>query len=186
MATEIKVWDPLVRIFHWSLVTAFVVAFLSEDERMGLHSAAGYTVLALVALRILWGFVGSRHARFTDFVYPPRTVIGYLKSMAGGHPPRYLGHNPAGGAMIVALLGALLGTTLTGLAAYGAEGEGPLGAWCWSAGSEAEEIFEEIHEFFANLTLGLVAAHLAGVAMGSLLHGENLVRAMITGRKRTE
>ena len=183
----VKVWDPLVRVFHWTLVLAFFIAYLTEDEWLDLHTLAGYTVLALVAFRLLWGLVGSRHARFADFVRRPREVLGYLKQVLTLHPRRYLGHNPAGGLMVVLLLASLLATTGFGLAVYGAEeGAGPLAAWFAGAGEGTEHLVEELHEFCANFTLFLVAVHVAGVLVESLLHGENLVRAMVTGRKPAE
>lgn len=180
---QVKVWDPLVRLFHWTLVGAFTLAYLSEDDFQNLHVYAGYTVGGLIVFRLLWGFVGTRHARFGDFVRSPSEIAAYLKSLLGGSPRHYLGHNPAGGAMVIALLVSLLFTVATGLMAYGAEGHGPLAPWVWTWGVGGEEAFEEAHEFFANLTVLLVVVHVAGVLVSSLLHGENLVRAMITGRK---
>jgi cytochrome b len=195
---EIKVWDPLVRIFHWTLVVFFFVALASGDEWESLHVFAGYVVTGLIAFRLLWGFIGTRHARFSDFVFSPATVLAYLKDLLALRARRYLGHNPAGGWMVVALLVSLALTTLTGMAAYGTfgtvkmavnlipnayadddedEGEG---------GEGGEGLFEEIHEFFAWFTLTLVAIHIGGVLVSSLLHRENLVRAMITGRKKGE
>jgi len=180
---DIKVWDPMVRIFHWGLVAMFIIAYATEDELMTVHAYAGYTIIGLLAFRLVWGFIGTPHARFSDFVRPPREAIAYVKDMAALRARRYLGHNPAGGLMILALLLSLLLTTLTGLAAYGVEGSGPLAAGLSGAGEFAEEAFEEIHEFFANFTLLLVGIHVAGVILGGILHGENLVRAMFTGRK---
>ncbi len=183
-ASTIKVWDPLVRIFHWSLVAGFFVAYLTEDDFMSLHVWAGYLVGALVAVRIVWGFVGPRYARFSDFVRSPGEVIAYLKAELAGHARRYLGHNPAGGAMVVALLLSLALTVITGLVTYGgAECAGPLAGSLCSSGNEVAELGEEVHEFFANLTLLLVVLHVAGVVFSSRLHGENLVHAMLTGRK---
>ena len=115
--TEINVWDPLVRLFHWMLVIAFGVAWLTEDEWMTLHSYAGYLIVALLLFRLFWGVIGPRHARFSDFVKSPSAVIGYLKDLTKLRAKRYIGHNPAGGAMIVALLICLVMTTLTGLLA---------------------------------------------------------------------
>jgi cytochrome b len=206
---SVKVWDPLVRLFHWSLVAAFAIAWLAGDEESRLHELAGYAVIGLVLVRIVWGFVGTRYARFSDFVYRPAAVMGYAREMLGGKPRHYLGHNPLGGVMILALLASLLATGVTGLALQGAEeGTGPfatLPAVSTPAapslisnavadddrdegeGEEnegSEELWEELHEFFANLTLLLVALHIGGVIVGSLLHRENLVRAMFTGRKR--
>ena len=177
---ETKVWDPLVRLFHWSLVVCFCLAFLTEDELQTLHVYAGYLIMGLLALRLIWGFVGTRHARFSDFIRPPSEVVSYLKDMGHNRAPRHLGHNPAGGAMIVALLISLLLTTLTGVGVYGVEGAGPTTGWFTGPG----EALEEIHEFLANFTLLLVVVHVTGVILGSLMHRENLVRAMISGRKR--
>lgn len=180
---QVKVWDPLVRIFHWTLVGAFTLAYLSGEDFQNLHVYAGYTIGGLIVFRLLWGFVGTTHARFHSFVRSPSEIKAYLKSLLSGSPHHYLGHNPAGGAMVIALLISLLFTVLTGLSAYGAEGSGPLAPWVWTAGVGGEEAFEEAHEFFANLTVALVVVHVAGVLVSSVLHGENLVRAMITGRK---
>lgn len=182
---EVKVWDPLVRVFHWSLVTAFIVAFITEDHFLGLHVQAGYTIIGLVLFRLLWGLIGTRHARFSDFVHGPQTVMAYLKSLLTRHPAHYVGHNPAGGWMVLALLVALLLTTLTGLLAYGI-GEtaaGPFAALTGNPGGFWSEAMEDVHEFLAHFTLLLVFVHVAGVAVSSLLHRENLVRAMLTGRK---
>jgi cytochrome b len=182
----IKVWDPLVRIFHWSLAIAFTLAYASGDEWMDLHVLAGYAAGGLIAFRLLWGVIGTRHARFSDFVRRPATIIAYLKQVVSLKAPRHLGHNPAGGAMIVLLLASLAGTVLGGMALYAvADNAGPL-AGLVPAGEYWEDIFEGLHELFANLTLVLVIGHLAGVLVSSLMHKENLVRAMITGRKPRE
>jgi len=168
----VRVWDPLVRLFHWSLVASFTIAWLSEDAK-ALHQGAGYVVLALVAVRMIWGFVGSRHARFRDFVPRPQGLLAYLRGLRGGHPRRYLGHNPAGGAMIVLMLAMLI---LTG-------GSG----WLMTTDAFWGIVWlKELHETAANLTVVLVFAHVAGVVFSSLAHRENLVLAMITGRKRAE
>lgn len=166
-----RVWDPLVRVFHWSLVAAFVTAWATGDELQDVHEIAGYAILGLVAARVVWGFVGSTHARFADFVYRPSTVVGYLVDTARLRAKRYLGHNPAGGAMVIALLLVLAAICGTGVmmttdAFWGVE-------WV-----------EEAHELAVNLAIVLVGLHLVGVLAASLEHGENLVRAMVTGRKR--
>jgi cytochrome b len=200
---EIKVWDPLVRVFHWSLVAVFTIAYLSGDEWQPLHVWAGYAVAALLAIRLVWGIIGTEHARFVDFLYSPAKVIGYLKDLAALRARRYTGHSPAGGAMAVALLLSLGATSLTGMQLYAVEEDkGPFaGARLESIspiatayaddddGHEHEghgEFWEETHEFFANFTVLLVILHLGGVALASFVHGENLPRAMITGRKRRE
>ena len=118
---EIKVWDPLVRLVHWSLVAAFAVVYLTGEEESILHIWSGYAVGVLVALRVLWGFVGTRYARFADFVYRPATVFAYAKDFLRAAPRRYIGPNPLGGAMVIALLLSLAGATLSGLWLYGAE-----------------------------------------------------------------
>jgi len=206
---QVSVWDPLVRLFHWSLVASFVVAYLSGEEESLVHVYAGYFIIGLLAFRVVWGLVGTRYARFSDFLYSPQRTLSYLKGMLSGRPEHYTGHNPAGGWMIIALLVSLALTSYTGLKVYGLEGEGPLAAGMADislvanaradeeredheeherhGGHEAdeatEEFWEEVHEFFANFTVLLIFLHVAGVIVASRLHGENLVRAMITGRK---
>jgi cytochrome b len=181
----IKVWDPFVRLFHWLLVGAFIVSWMTEDEWMTLHANAGYLIAVLVLLRIVWGLIGTRYARFSDFVASPAKVLSYLKDIFHFRAKRTIGHNPAGGAMIVALLISLLVTVFTGMLAYGAEGLGPLAELFFSRAPYGSDLFEEVHEFFANMTLLLVVVHLAGVLFGTLHHQENLVRSMITGTKRS-
>ena len=182
--TEVTVWDPLVRLFHWSLVSAFFIAYFTEDDLLDLHVYAGYLIGGLLVFRLLWGFVGSRHARFSDFVKSPAEVIAYLKSIFTLHPKRYLGHNPAGGAMVIALLVSLVMVTVSGIALYGIEeSAGPLAASLSGAGEFWEDVVEEVHEFFANFTVLLVVLHVAGVLLAGLQHKENLVKSMIHGRK---
>jgi cytochrome b len=184
---QVKVWDPLVRVFHWTLVTAFFVAYFTEDDLLDLHVYAGYLIGGLLVFRLVWGFVGSRHARFTDFVKRPSTVWAYLKSLVGQHPRRYLGHNPAGGAMVIALLVSLLITTLSGVAIYGVgESAGPLAASLSGVSDFWADVLEETHEFFANFTLGLVFFHVLGVLLASLQHRENLVKSMVNGFKEKQ
>ena len=199
----IKIWDPLVRIFHWSLVVLFVVAYFTGDEENDLHIVSGYAVLGLVVFRIAWGFIGSQYARFNSFIYSPAKVVLYLKSLASGKPDHYLGHNPAGGYMVILLLVMLLITSLTGLKVYGLEGHGPLagnvdivliaaavadddehdGGGHEEGNEDAEEWWEEIHEAASNLTVLLILLHIAGVIVSGRLHKENLVKAMVTGKK---
>lgn len=211
----VKVWDPLVRLFHWTLVLSFVIAYLSGDEESDLHIVSGYVVAGLVVFRVLWGFIGTRHARFSDFIFSPATVSAYAKQLLGGKPPHYLGHNPFGGWMILTLLLALTATSITGLAAYGAENKGPIAGWVAVSThpskpdkilgndylqrvnneeneggedrgkkNEEDSVWEELHEFCSNLTVVLIVVHIGGVFLGSLLHRENLVRAMVTGKKK--
>lgn len=186
-AEQIKVWDPLVRIFHWSLVASFMGAYLSGDEWLEPHVFFGYAIAALLAFRLVWGLIGSRHARFSDFVYSPANIKAYLRDLSLSKAKRYLGHNPAGGAMVILLLVSLVLTVVSGLAAYGAEeGAGPMAGLLAGSSHWLEEAAEEGHEFFANFTLLLVFVHVGGVLVSSRLHKENLVRAMFTGKKAKE
>ncbi len=184
----VYVWDKFVRVFHWSLVIAFFTAyFLDEEEVLGIHVNAGYVVLALVVMRIIWGFIGTHYARFSDFVYSPARIAAFLRGILRGRPERFLGHNPAGGLMILLLLASLLATTITGVALYGADQHaGPLAAMFTGVSEHdpVEHALEEIHEFFANFTVFLVVIHILGVFVEGRLHGENLVKAMFTGYKR--
>jgi cytochrome b len=203
----VRVWDPLVRLGHWVLVAAFFVAYLTEDELLGIHVWAGYIAGAIVLLRIVWGFLGPRHARFSDFVRGPEKILAYLRDLLLFQAPRHLGHSPAGGAMVIALLLSVGATVGTGLLGYGAEHRGPFAPFFAAGGNPSlaliapavadeergrvrEErggkVFEDIHEFFANLTLVLILLHIAGVGLASIVHRENLVRAMITGDKRAD
>lgn len=168
-AGRVKVWDPLLRVLHWSLAASFAVAYATGEEILSLHELAGYAIIAIVGVRALWGLIGPEHARFDDFVPGPASLLAYLRDLLAGRGRRYLGHNPAGGAMIVAMLAALLATSATGVLTL--------------SGGEA---VEELHEAAANITLALVLLHVAGVIVASLLHGENLIGAMITGSKRRE
>lgn len=178
----VKIWDLPIRIFHWLLVGGFFVAYLTEDELLNVHVWAGYLVLFLIMFRLIWGFVGGQYARFSQFLCTPGQSFAYLKALIHGNAQRYLGHNPAGALMIVFLLIFLIGTALTGIAVYGADqGLGPLA----SIGPEHEELWEEIHEFFANSTLILVGIHLLGVIVESIIHKESLVKAMLTGYKKS-
>ena len=181
--SSVKVWDPLIRIFHWSLVFTFFLAFITEDDWMDLHIQAGYAVSILIAFRLIWGFIGTRQARFLSFVKPPSMVISYLKQMLSLRAPHYLGHNPLAAVMVIALLSCITLVVFTGIVMIAGEGQGPLvGIFpaSWSG-----EWMEEVHEFFANFSLLLVIAHVSGVLVSSLLEGENLVKAMINGRKKT-
>lgn len=182
---EVKVWDPVVRTFHWTLVAAFFTAYIiTEDSLLWLHSWAGYLILALIVVRILWGFIGPRYARFASFVTGPAQALRYLWEMATGQARRYLGHNPAGAAMIIALLVLLVLTTLSGIVLYAADqGAGPLAGWI-AKSKHLEKPLEGIHEVLANVTLALVIVHTIGVFLGSLIHRENLLAAMFHGYKR--
>ena len=176
------VWDSFVRIFHWILVVAFATAYVIEDPLI-VHVWAGYVVGGLIIARVVWGFIGSPHARFSDFAYTPSSSLRYLRDLASLQAKRYLGHSPGGSAMVFALLVFLVATVVTGLIVYGGDQQsGPL-AGMFS--KETSEAIEGVHNVLANLTLALVLAHIAAVLLASFAHRENLVRAMITGYKRS-
>lgn len=211
MSKEIRVWDPLVRLFHWSLVLTFSIAYLSGEEESNLHIYAGYVVLGLIVFRVAWGIVGSRYARFSDFVTSPATVIRYLKGLLARKPQHFLGHNPAGGWMVIAMLLCLVIVSVSGLKVYAIEeGLGPLAAATpaltlvspaqaddddddhrdheknekqHNEDEAAEDFWEELHEVSSNIMLLLIIVHIGGVIVAGRLHDEHLVKAMITGKK---
>jgi cytochrome b len=214
MTSQIRVWDPLVRIFHWSLVLAFCIAYLSGDEESSLHIYSGYIVLGLIVFRLLWGIVGTRYARFSSFVTSPGTVVQYLKSLLAGKPQHYTGHNPTGGWMVIAMLLCLAIVSVSGLKVYAIEeGLGPLAGEIpaltlvsparaddddddhrdqrknekrHGEDEAAEEFWEELHEISSNLMLLLIVLHIGGVIVANRLHDEHLVKAMITGKKTSK
>jgi cytochrome b len=168
--SSIRVWDPVVRLFHWSLVAGMAAEYLLEAGTR-LHERVGYVLLALIGVRVLWGLVGTRHARFADWLPTPGRVRRYLAALAAGRPSHTIGHNPVGAIMILALLGMVTLTAATG----------------WLSTTDAYwgvEWVEDLHEVSAWATLALIPIHVGGVMLASLLHKENLVLAMITGRKR--
>ena len=175
------IWDPLLRIFHWSLTFFFLLAYLLEGDWLSLHSHAGYTVLLLVLFRVVWGVIGVTYARFSNFSTSPREIVVFLRQLMGGQAGSYVGHNPAGAAMIFALLVSLSITAFTGICLFAVEGSGPLANTLVSF--LPGQLLENVHEFFADFTLVLVAVHIIGVFLTSFVYKENLTRAMITGVK---
>lgn len=182
-SVQISVWDPLVRFFHWSLIIAFAVSWFTQEEHYNVHLQAGYTVLGLISVRIIWGLFGSKYARFSDFIYSPSTTTSYIKSMIHGHPKRYIGHNPAAGIMIIILIITLLTVTISGIALDGAEN--------WSGPMAEMQLFQHrdlimsIHTLSTDILLILITLHLLGVAYSSLTHRENLILSMFNGKKRS-
>jgi cytochrome b len=168
--SKIPVWDLPVRVFHWLLAISFAGAFLTAESEhwRSLHVMLGYTFFGLILFRLTWGFTGSRHARFSSFIAGLTTVRRYLRSMVSGNPEHHVGHNPAGALAILTLLGVGLATASTGWAVYNDVG----GDWV-----------EQLHEGAAYAMLAFVGLHVAGVVVSSIVHRENLVGAMITGRK---
>lgn len=170
MKERIRVWDPLVRLLHWSLALGVAVAWITEDGPPKLHDAAGYATLALIVVRLVWGVAGNGFARFRSFVCGLSETLRYVKAVARGTEARYLGHNPLGGWMILALLGCTAATGLSG--------------WLYTTDAFWGVAWvEAVHSAFANLLLVLIALHVAGVIFTSIRQRENLVRAMIDGRK---
>jgi cytochrome b len=170
MTQRILVWDLPTRIFHWSLALSFTGAFLTcESERLcNIHMLCGYTVLGLIFFRLVWGFVGTRYARFSEFVRSPACVIRYLLQLFKGRAKHPVGHNPAGAVVILLLLLLGIASSISGWAVYEEIG----GDW-----------LEELHDYASYSMLAVVFVHIAGVLVTSYLQGENLIGAMITGRK---
>lgn len=168
---QIKVWDPMVRLFHWGLVLSFALAWLTAEEWDDLHEWAGLAAAALIGFRLFWGLVGPKYARFTQFVRGPKAVSKYTATLLAGKEPRYIGHNPLGGLMVLALIAGLAGTAFSG--------------WMMTLPQyKNADWLEEGHEAMAGFMLAMVLVHIAGVFYASLHHKENLARAMVTGRKR--
>jgi len=167
----VRVWDPLVRVLHWSLAASVAAAWVTKEGYGRWHDWIGYVSLALVALRVVWGFTGPRYARFAQFVRRPAEVARYAAAVARGCERRHLGHNPLGGWMIVALVATV--------ALVGASG------WLYTTDRFwGVEWVEDVHEALAIALLVLVGLHVAGVVTASIRHRENLVGAMLHGRKR--
>jgi cytochrome b len=203
----IKVWDLFIRFFHWALVILVIIQLVTAENFKAGHVKAGYIIIALLILRIIWGFVGSRYARFSDFIYPLTDIFAYLKGLVLGRPRHYTGHNPAGGAMVCALLLALGMTTLTGVLTHKSHTANQLTllsgqvvhrAWADDDDDDDDDhrqrpqrrrngshFWKEIHEALVGITLFLIAVHICGVLASSYVHRENLIWSMFTGKKRT-
>ena len=183
---SVKVWDRFIRIFHWTLALGFATAFISgELHASTLHAWVGYLLCVLLALRLYWGIKGSEYARFRSFFFSPGETLAYFRSMLAGHPGHYYGHNPAGALMVFAMLALLILIFLSGLLTLAAiDYEGPLLFLANRVSDEASYAFRGIHEFLPTVGLALVVLHILGVAAGSIQHKENLVRAMLTGKKK--
>ena len=169
----IRVWDAPVRILHWSLVLSVVTAWLTRHSPGRWHEWLGYAALAIVLTRALWGFFGSRHARFADFIRTGPATVAYTRSVFSGREARFVGHNPLGGWMVVVLLVMVAAVGITG--------------WLYTTDRYwGVDWVEELHEMLSNVLFLFVALHLAGVIFTSVRHRENLVAAMLHGRKREE
>jgi cytochrome b len=169
--TSVKVWDWPVRVFHWTLAASVIGAYVtgeSEDfER--LHHTLGWVAAGLIAFRVVWGLVGTRYARFSEFVRGPAQVWSYIKSLRSSEPQHFVGHNPVGAVAVILLMALVALSVYTG----------------WLALAEdAAEWTEEAHEIASNTLMMLVVVHVLGVLWSSRTHGENLLKAMLTGRKQ--
>lgn len=201
MSEKVYVWDKFVRLFHWSLVALFAISYVSAEEVEWLHVYSGYTITVLIVLRVIWGMVGTRYARFADFVPSVSVVKAYVSGIRSGKPKRYLGHNPLGGLMVVAFLVMLTLITLSGMKLYAVEeGKGPLAAAPQihlispayaedddheaRGEGEGDEFWKAIHELAVNLMVLLILLHVAGVVISSRVHNESLVQSMLNGYKR--
>ena len=193
----IKVWDPLQRLMHWGLALSVAIAWLTAEETGIWHEWVGYVALGLIGARLIWGIVGPRYARFSQFIRGPKTVIDYTRDMFKMREKRYIGHNPLGAVMVGALLLTTAATGVTGwlvaeparlamlpeipaivAPAFADSDEGG-----YEYGESEEELLGEVHEVLASLLLLLIAAHIGGVIYASKRHRENLAAAMITGKK---
>jgi cytochrome b len=167
----VKVWDPLVRLGHWALVAGIAIAWVTREGAGALHEQTGYVVLAIVVLRALWGFTGPHYARFAQFVRSPSTTLAYARQALAGGEPRHIGHNPLGGWMTVVLLAMIALVALSG--------------WLYTTDAFwGVKWVADLHEALSDLLLALVAVHVAGVVFTSYRQRENLVAAMVHGRKR--
>lgn len=174
--TEVKaiqpilVWDFPTRIFHWTLAICFAGAIITQDmESLRIvHNTCGYTMLGLVAFRMIWGLIGTKHARFASFVPRPKRVFAYTKGLLTKKPIHTVGHNPLGALDVLLILSLVIGVATSGI---------------MLDGGFAEELFEEVHEFLANLLLLVIGVHVLGVLFSSFTHKENLIKSMISGYK---
>jgi cytochrome b len=166
-----RVWDPAVRVLHGALAACFVLGWTTTEWLGAWHQPVGWAALAIVVVRIGWGFTGPPYARFAQFVRGPRRTLAYARLVMVAEEPRHIGHNPLGAWMILALLGCVAGLALTG--------------WLYTTDRFwGDETVERVHVALAWAMLGLVSLHLAGVAVASFRHRENLVAAMFSGDKR--
>lgn len=173
MSQRVLIWDVPTRVFHWLLVLSFTGAYLTAESELDrdIHVVLGYTLLGLLAFRLLWGFFGTRYAQFRSFLFKPGEIMAYSLSMLKGKPAHYIGHNPLGSVSVWLLLGLGILSGVSGVLSF------------QDVGGDA---MDEVHEFVSNAMLAVVLIHIAGVVVSSVLHRENLVRSMVTGFKSAE
>jgi len=183
---QVRVWDVPVRLFHWLLVTGFALAYLTAEVHLAvIHVWLGYALIALLLFRVVWGFVGTPYARFRSFIFSVPETLVYVRSLRGGRPLHYYGHNPAGALMVFALLAVLVAIFISGLLVQAAiDFDGPLLFLANAVSDDTAYFFRHAHDWLVNVALVLISLHLLGVLQGSIRHQENLVRAMVTGMKK--
>ncbi len=181
-ARAVTVWDLPLRLFHWSLLLLFVIAYATgnRERYYGLHQAAGFALLGLLAFRLFWGFLGNRAARFSGFLRGPRAVSDHVRELLHGRVERAAGHNPLGGWAVIAMLVLLVVEVISGLFSSTFDYEGPLASLVSDAWSDR---MASIHSLNLDLLLAMIGLHLLGIAVTSILGRENLVASMIHGRK---
>jgi len=182
------VWSLFIRVFHWSLVILFVLAYMtSSSGDDDWHMILGYAVTVLLLTRVIYGLVSTGYGRFSQFVYSPKDVWGHAKEIVHGHPSHYDGHSPMGAVMVFALIGCLLALVFAGLIyqAWG-EYEGPLWWLGWMPSDTLAHLMWDFHKWMPDVFIGLIVLHVLGVLLACAQHRENLVRAMVTGEKRGE
>ncbi len=180
------VWDLFIRVFHWSLVLSFTLAYLSAEYGLDeIHEWLGYFVVVLVVSRIVWGFIGSKYARFSSFIFDIPTYIKNFKAIVtNNHETHYVGHNPLGGAMVFAILFGLIGLVTSGLILLGwSEYTGPVWALGIPVSEALGDLAKDVHYMLPVLMLFLIGAHILGVIVAIKQHGENLVHSMFNGYK---
>lgn len=182
---QIKIWDVPVRLFHWSLVLGFVLAYVSAEVGiLDAHVLIGYFLIFLLVFRVLWGFIGTQYSRFQSFLFSPAETMGYVKSIRTGQPAHYYGHNPAGALMVFGLLALLAAIFTSGLVTLATvDYEGPLLFLANQVSDDTSYFFRHAHDFFVDVALIVIPLHLLGVISGSIQHKENLARSMVTGMK---
>jgi len=181
----VNVWDVPTRLFHWTLVLSFTSAYLTANFHLGfLHTYIGYFLCLLLLARLIWGFTGNQYARFKSFLFSPQETLAYLRSLAQNNPKHYFGHNPAGALMVFGVLALLLMIVLTGLVTLAViDFEGPFLFLIDYVDDDTSYAVRHLHGWLIDIALVIIPLHLLGVALGSIQHKENLVRAMITGKK---
>ncbi|HXH72105.1 MAG TPA: cytochrome b/b6 domain-containing protein [Mariprofundaceae bacterium] len=179
-------WDLFVRVFHWSLVLFFALAYLSGDFNVeDLHGWFGYVITVLIVGRFVWGFAGSANARFANFIYSPAETLAYFASVIKNNPRHYVSHNPAGALMVFALLASLVALVASGLLLEDwGEYEGPLWAMHVSIGDALGHLAKYVHKALPEILLAMVGLHILGVVVATLQHRENFVHAMWYGQEK--